>query len=452
MASVSAAFLLFSCASSKDLWQPVDEAVDTGDYQAGIGEIRKGQERKKPVYKAGNQISLYLDKGMLEHYAGDFETSYEDLMEGERLIEEAYTKSVTQDISSYIANDNTKDYAGEDYEDIYVNIFNALNAYHLNNGQAYSFINALVQQGGELQVLSEKYTGDVSKGKEFAETAIKVAGTGFAFGTVEFPETKAVTFNNSVLARYLGAVFALADGNKDMARFQLFELQNAYKSPVYEGIPVPPALAVTGGRGDEKGPLLDIPAGKGQLNVLAFAGLSPIKEEEIRDAAFPFLKTPSLLFAKIKVPALKPRPSVISGITVSVEDGEPFDLALIEDIGEVIKDTFEGRQSSVFLKAFVRTVAKYVAADIAAQVAIDQGTKPIFAYVGAFAAKKALDATEGADFRGARYLPGKAYLGAVNLDPDNYTIVVTYSNGDSFTKEVKVEAGRIVLVETAVLK
>jgi hypothetical protein len=445
-------FLFFSCASSKDLWEPVDSAVGKGDFQTGINDIEKAQEGGKPLYKEGNQISLYLDKGMLEYYAGDFDASYQDLGECERLIEDAYTKSVTQGVASYFANDNTKDYAGEDYEDIYINIFNALNAYHLNNGQAYALINALVQQGGELQIVAEKYTGDVPKSRQFIETTVKLAGTGFSLGTLKFPETKAVTFSNSAFARYLGAVFALADGNKDMARFQLFELQNAYTLPVYSGIPVPAPLTVTGGRGDERGPLLDIPAGKGQLNVLAFAGLSPVKEAETQQAAFPFLQTPTLMMAELKVPVLKPRPSAIKSITVSVGDGEPLGLELLEDLGAVVTDTFNGHQSSVYLKTFVRTVSKYLAADISAQVAIKQGQSPLAVMAIAFGAKKALDATEGADVRAARYLPGKVYIGAINLDPGVYTITVAYSTGDRFTKSAEVKAGRIVLVEAAVLK
>jgi hypothetical protein len=449
---VSLVLIFLSCATSKDLWKPIDAAVDQTDYQAGLAEIKKGQEKRKPIYQKDNQISLYMDKGMIEHYAGEYRTSYDDLLEGERLIEEAFTKSVTQGLTSYIANDNTKDYAGEDYEDIYVNIFNALNAYHLNNGQAYALINDLVQGGGELQLLAEKYSGDVSKGKQFLETSLKTAGTVFSLGTVEFPETKVVTFNNSALARYLGAVFALTDGNKDMARFQLFELQNAFAAPVYSGIPVPAPVVVTGERGSEQGPLLDIPAGKGQLHVLAFAGLSPIKEEELQRALFPFLRTPTLAIAELKVPVLKLRPSAVSSITVSVEGVKTFNLEVLEDIGAVLTDTFNGHRSSVYLKTFIRTLAKYIVADVATQEAIEQGTPQLAAMVIALGAKKALNATEAADVRAGRYLPGKAYIGALDLNPGTYNVTVTYSTGNTITKTVNITAGKIALVETVLLK
>jgi hypothetical protein len=402
-------------------------------------------------------------KGILEHYAGRYGESYDDLNEAERKIEEAYTKSLSQDISSYVTNDNVKDYAGEDYEDVYVNIFNALNAYHLNNGQALAFVNDLTAQGGELQVLADKYATDSSKVKEFLEGALKAAGTVFSHGTVEWPASTGITFTNSALARYLAAVFSLADGNRDAARYNLFELQNAYGSAIYQGLPVPSALKVTGERGSEKGALLDIPNGKGQLNVLAFAGLSPVKVEKADTIMLPFLvflQYPDLETAVIKIPHLQERPSAISAVSVSVGGGASFNLELLEDIGAVLTDTFNGHQSSIYLKTFTRVLAKYIVADVAANEAVKAAKgkgmpDPVANASGrgiAATAKKGLDASEAADTRSARYLPAKAYIGAVNLDPGSYTITVNYEGGSSSTHNVEVRPGAISLVEAVCLK
>jgi hypothetical protein len=45
----------------------------------GIKVIREGQERRRPIYSESNAISLYLDKGLLEHYAGNYRKSAQDL-------------------------------------------------------------------------------------------------------------------------------------------------------------------------------------------------------------------------------------------------------------------------------------------------------------------------------------------------------------------------------------
>jgi hypothetical protein len=458
---------LASCATKPDVYKKVDGAVGAALFDKAIAEIEaaqavpEGKEKpKNPIYTEKNTILLSLDKGMIEHYAEKYDASYNDLSQAEQGIEEAYTKSVTQDIMSYVANDNVKDYAGEDYEDVYVNIFNALNSYHLNNGQALALVNDLTAQGGELQVLAEKYSQDGSKVKEFLENALKVAGSVFSLGTVDWPQTADVTFTNSALARYLAALFCLKDGNKDMARYNLFELQNAFTTPVYAGLTLPKHLAVTGDRGSETGPLLDIPAGKGQLNVLAFSGLSPIKIEKTEKMLFPFLKYAALKFAEVKISGLQERPSVITAVSVSVQGGDDFDLELLEDIGAVLTDTFNGHQSSIYLKTFSRVLAKYIVADgtieEAAKKARDEGQSEAVITLGgratALAAKKAVDASEAADTRSARYLPAKAYVGAVNLAPGSYTITINYAGGASLTKTVDIKAGAVSLVEAVCLK
>jgi hypothetical protein len=461
------AILFASCATKPDVYKKIDGAVGAADFDTAIAEIEaaeavpKGKNKpKNAVYGEKNTILQSLDKGILEHYAGRYEASYNDLIEAERKIEDAYTKSVSQDIASYVENDNVKDYAGEDYEDVYVNIFNALNAYRLDNGQALALVNDLTAQGGELQVLADKYSQDASKVKEFLQNSLKVAGTAFSLGTVDWPDSADVTFTNSALARYLAAVFSLADGNKDTARYNLFELQNAYQTPVYAGLKVPAPLAVTGERGSEAGPLLDIPSDKGQLNVLAFAGLSPVKVEKVETIALPFLQNIRLKTASVKIPYLQERPSAISSVSVSVQGGSSFELELLEDLGAVLTDTFKGHLSSVYLKTFTRVLAKYIVADVAAaesvKAAKNKGTPALIADAAgdgiAIAAEKAVEASEAADTRSARYLPAKAYIGALNLDPGAYTITVNYNGGTSSTHKVEIKPGAISLVETVCLK
>jgi len=61
---------LVGCATKPKAYQDIDFAVQNRDFEAGIAAIKKGQEQKKPLYNEENAISLRLDKGLLEHYAG----------------------------------------------------------------------------------------------------------------------------------------------------------------------------------------------------------------------------------------------------------------------------------------------------------------------------------------------------------------------------------------------
>jgi hypothetical protein len=68
------------------------------------------------------------------------------------------------------------------------------------------------------------------------------------------------------------------------------------------------------------------------------------------------------------------------------------------------------------------------------------------------------DVSEKADLRVSRYFPSDAYVTGITLDPGAYSFTVSYYDaagqviGRFARSGVKVEAGRLNLVETACLK
>jgi len=134
-ASKIALFVLFlmSCATSSSAFRDIDTAVSFANFSGAAETLTLLQSGRAALYNERNSISLFLDLGLLEHYAGNYLASSNALQNAERLIEEAYTRSLTQGFSTYILNDNTRNYPGEDFEDIYINVFNALNYFHRGN-------------------------------------------------------------------------------------------------------------------------------------------------------------------------------------------------------------------------------------------------------------------------------------------------------------------------------
>jgi len=116
-----------SCASTQTYQY---QYVEAGDYVAkrdfkGASAVIEGY--KNTTYKEKDRVLYYLDVGMLYHYAGEYEKSNEALGMAEQGIEELYTKSISKAVTSGVLNDNALDYSGEDYEDIYLNVFKGLN-------------------------------------------------------------------------------------------------------------------------------------------------------------------------------------------------------------------------------------------------------------------------------------------------------------------------------------
>ncbi|MCL2196285.1 MAG: hypothetical protein FWB77_01590 [Treponema sp.] len=409
------AFTIASCSVSPSAYEKIDSAVEETNFESAVNIIRRGQEKKRAVYSQRNSILLFLDKGFLEHYAGNYAASSADLQTAERLIQEAYTKSISEGFLSYIINDNTKEYPGEDFEDIYLNIFNALNYYHRGDLEgALVEIRKLSESSGKLDLLARKYEyTDPKTGAGLNEMARRETGVR------QMPQIKTAKFSNSALARFLSALFYLGEGNIDAGRIELEQVYRAYSANtnIYRG-QVPRAVEE----------IQNIPDGKGRLNIISFTGLSPVKEEQIILHHLPF-HHPVLQIAAFKLPALVQRPSRITMVEVVVNQQERFYLELLEDIGAVIIETYNAHYSNMLLKTYIRTIIKYSVADVIAMEASRQQDS-LAGLMAAIAARTAMDVSENADTRMSRYLPDKAYIGGINLDPGTYSVIINYYSGN----------------------
>jgi hypothetical protein len=439
------AFFILSCAHSSNAYREIDNAVSRDNFTHAVDVVVRGQRRANAIYSERNAIMLFLDKGLLEHYAKNYAASGEDLQNAERLIEEAYTKSVSEDFLSYIINDNTKAYPGEDFENIYLNVFNALNYYNRGNIEgALVEIRKLSNTSGKLDMLARRYEYTDPRTGESLNTRVRRET-----GVSEMPQIVSVNFSNSALARYLGALFYQGEGNTDAARIEFEQLQNAFSTnrKIYY-------YRMPGAAEDAR----DIPQGLARLNIISFTGLSPIKEEQMVLHYLPF-NHPILRVASFRLPVLVKRPSRITRIEAVVAGEGSFQLELLEDMGKVIEETFAARYSSILLKTYIRTIIKYAVADIAAAVATESSNEygELRGLMTAVAARLAMDASESADIRMSRYLPDKAYIGGINLENGVYSVIINYYSGNTVISSVEytdvtVESGRLNLLESVNLR
>ncbi|MDR2500238.1 MAG: hypothetical protein LBD37_04045 [Treponema sp.] len=395
----AAALFLGSCASTNH-YRKIDEAAAQGRYEESVAAL---EQNKNKLYRDKDVILFYLDKGLLTHYAGEWDDSIELLQDGERAIEEAYTKSITMEIGSYILNDTTREYPGEDYEDIYINTFNALNYYH--KGSLEEAMVEVRRMGNKLRFLASKY-GVVASNlqKKALEDSAEIPPN---------EEIGSVQFNDSALARYLGLLFYRAAGQEDDARIDRDGLKIAFaNAPRVYAYPVPQSI-------DED---LEIPPGKARLNVIAFSGLSPIKEQQ--DLRIPI---PGPRYIKIALPVMTYRPSQVGRIEVALNTGARFDLELLEDIEAVARETFKEREKLIYMKSIIRGTVKGVAS-AAMGIAGEQvdGTAGLILSLASIGTQVAAEASEQADLRISRYFPAKAYVGGITLEPGMYTITVNY--------------------------
>jgi hypothetical protein len=394
------AALLFSGCATSNPYRRIDNEAHGGNYERGITLINENQ---KSLYRQRDAVLYYLDKGMLTHYAAQYDDSIVLLQDGERAIEAAFTKSITMEVGTYILNDNTQEYDGEDYEDVYINVFNALNYYHKDDLEG-----ALVEirrMNNKLRFLASKYGVLISNmQKKALEESAEVPNNEELAGT---------KFNDSAFARYLGILFYRGLGQYDDARIDRDFLKVAFaNTPAVYSYPVPSSI-------DQE---LEIPRGKARLNLLAFSGMGPVKEEEVIR-----IPLPGPRWAKIALPVLNNRPSQVSRIGVVIDGKETFDLELLEDMGAVARETFKEKVSLIYLKTILRATIKGLTSS-ALGIASDETSGEASLILGllSIGTQVMAEASEKADLRISRYFPAKAYVGGINLNPGVYSVTVNY--------------------------
>ncbi|MDR1971477.1 MAG: hypothetical protein LBQ46_06100 [Treponema sp.] len=428
LAPVLAAALLVSCATAP--FHRVDGVLEQGRYEESAAALEKN---RSSLYRAGDTILYYLDKGMLTHYAGLYPDSSRLLEAGERAIEAAYTRSILQEAGAYLINDLTRDYAGEDYEDIYTNSFNALNYYH--RGDLDEALVEIRRMNNKIRNLADKYGAAVSSLQRKAlEESLPIPAN---------PQAPS-SFNDSALARYLGMLFYRARGRDDDARIDGDYLRLAFaNSPALYPHPLPASL-------DGE---LEIPQGMARLNILAFAGLSPVKKEQN-------LRLPiGNRYIKIALPELVYRPSAVSRVELVFDDGRRFDLELLENIEAVAAETFKARKNIIYLRSVIRASLKGVSsAALDSMAGESEGEASLVFGLLSLGAQIFAEASEQADLRISRYFPARAYVGGLTLSPGRYSFDLIYYNRQGGTlasfrcQDVPVLENTLNLTEVICLK
>ncbi|RPH89296.1 MAG: hypothetical protein EHM72_20575, partial [Calditrichaeota bacterium] len=259
------AALALSCAGTftdSEYFSRLDAFISAGDYAQALVNIEEAKEKQKFAYK--DRLLYYLDKGVLLSYQGDYEQSNQCLNDAETAMEELFTKSISSAAASFLLNDNILPYYGETYENIYVNIFKALNYLNLNKlDDAYV----------EVRRVNVKLVELEDKNKRLVESLNSAQDASIPF------KMQAGNFYDDALAHYLSYLIFRAQGEPDNCRISLQKLQKAWDAngEIYN-FSMPSVLkkelqAFEAGRGGDPQAMKN-----GRLALIAFVGNAPRKK------------------------------------------------------------------------------------------------------------------------------------------------------------------------------
>lgn len=452
--------LFASCASAPKDGSYAGKAFDKA-YAAG----KYGDCAKMCLAQDGERIDYVLDAAMLHHEAGNWDASRKCLEKAETRIDEAFTKSITRGVASTLFNDNIKEYPGNIYEYLMVNVFNALNYY--NKGD----LEGAMVEVRKLEVKNKEYvnkygevalTDDDENDDGLTGSALSRAGVSMSDILARSPKkpTEEDVYKDSALVRYLSMVLRTMygdnTGNNELDGRFLTALNGDFAETVQDELNIPDGsgrvdvLAMTGKIASREAAYTEFPLGL--LSILAPNLLSCVGDPALFNLTFGY---PRYVPEEEDV---VPEQVEIAGENTSVL----FEMRKLESFDEAVRKDVAVKARRAYIRSIYRSTAKKVttiASSEAGLVAANQegGYTALAAQLTAATAIRvalaALDKSEVPDTRQCAYLPKSAWAGGLDVPPGTYTIKVKYNNGIiKESHDVIVRRGKTTLVEEVCVK
>ena len=415
-------FILFTfvgCSSfytDTEFYQPILSSLKEGDYNQAVQKVVEAEIEEE--YADKDRLLLRLDKGILLHYQGNYQQSNNELAEAERIIEELYTKSISKGAASMLLNDNALDYSGEVYENLYINIFKALNYINMNMfEEAFVEANRVNVKLREYDLYFDEMINQLNSSED---SKVKIDST-------------QLDYYNNALANYISHIIYRADGEYDNSRIALEKLNDAWATyaDVYNYDKPKAVTETTSER-------------KTFLNIMAFAGNGPDKKPVgARITTFDdfiIVSDPTNYYAdaipfpgvkygwnfKFEFPTLEEVGTEVYDIEVYVDSVYYGRLELLENMISVAKKTFETQKSITYFKTITRAVLKGIASSAAGRTIKKETGDNFLGNVAAALTNALVDATENADLRSWRTMPGYCFVGEYDIEPGVYDIEIRF--------------------------
>ena len=402
------------CAPKVDHYVQMNQHIYMQDYDSAL----KLLDENKEGYEKRNAALYYMEDGLVEHYAGHYAKSNQSLLKAEAILDELYTRSISKQTASFVLNDNTIPYRGEDFEDALVNLFLALNYASMGNTE-----DALVearQLDNELNIINSHYEEDqknVYKEDGFIRFLMGLlyeAENEINDAFIAYRQAEKV-YRNDYLPNYgVQAPQFLIENLLSSARALGFDKEMDEIQQIYPDINPPDP--------DEK-------RNTAEIIVIHYNGTGPEKVEKIW-----VVPMPDGYIAKVAYPKFEEKKYTISRGEIRLrhlDNGETYRFStwLMEDIGSNAVINLDNRMARIKTKAITRATTKYLATKGASKMARDQGGD-LAGLLVQVAGNVAAAATEKADVRYWRMLPDEVRVGRVLVPAGMYEGEIDFVDTD----------------------
>lgn len=373
-----------------------------GKYDEAVERLKKGLEKEG---ENGKDTLLYLmDIGLSLHSAGKYEESNKFFLKADKIAEIKDYTSISAEAATLLTSDNSKDYKGEDFEKVLINMYLSMNYVLMGDHE-----DALV----EARKVNTKLYRMVTEGER--------------------------NYKQNAFARYLSAIIYESDRNYNDA---YVDYKNTLK--IAPGLPnlgldlwrcawllrMPDEMEKwdqqfnLSDQDHEKAKAMSPKSKQGEIVVLYENGISPEKR-------------PNPDFREL--PKFYPRHNPSYSAIITVNGQEKGRTALLEDIESTAIHNLEEKYAGLIAKKLAGVVAKE---SVAYGVAKATDSELAGALTRLF-----FYASDQADVRSWNLLPRDLQVLRIPVDPGTYTVAPLPEGGRALPgKLIQVEPGKKTFV------
>jgi len=388
---------LSGCATYSDSFGVIQHNLASQQYDEALKSIEKQSDSKT------DHVLYLLNKGMVLRMKRDFADSNQALEAAKGEMERLYAASVSEHTLSFLVNDATVSYGGEDFEQVLVHLYMALN--YLELGQLGEARVEAMQVDLKLREIGEKVSGS-----KFTEDAFSRYLTGMIYEELGEWSDAMISYREAYEAykKYQANYGMLMP---DMLKYDLLRLSRR------EGLK-DEAAQYRKEFGITLAPDEDSSSKQGELVFVLNNGLAPIKRERAVNMFDPIHR----IMVRIALPYYESRPNNVTGARISAV-GNQASAELMENIDAIARQSLDSHMAAITARSIARAATKTTLI-MAEQRRNDRSNNPVPGLLGVFATQVAAVTTERADTRSWLTLPANIQVARLPLPPGEYTIKV----------------------------
>ena len=433
--------ILFTGCANKSMtrYEALAPVFEHKGCEAAIAEVKKQQE---DLYGDNTEYLYYYDLGVLYHYNGNYKESAENFSKAEKIYDDLYTRSITNEAAAIVTNDNVRPYRARPFEVLVLHELQIMNYLALKDIDG-----AMVEVNRAQKAMTTLYQKDNDKTNDNGFLRYLTA---LVYEMANEPDEAAIAYYKTVKA-YDENILNLP---KEIREFVIESLKRSEREDDIQrlkldaNIETPKATAVRD-------------AGQ-EIIVIGYAGHSPILGELYLSGTYVSGGALNLTYKDGKTGRMQSTtaiaPSVAGAgngqtfhISFALPEAHPFKsqvdhfyisvdnqsgirpekvMAIDKELEMNLKDDFAATMTRTAIRVVLRTIAAQAAKKA---METDNALINLFTSIGTDVAQTQL---EKADLRIALFLPNSFQMTRIPVEPGSHEVTVAAEGPTNNTVKV----------------